>query len=455
MIITDGNSSDYPPPEIHPLQRLIVDDGLLLNAQRWRQSHEYHRSRQNLYYQSLYQPGIVRGLGVCVIDAPESISAQYRDNRWVQIQPGIAIDLTGNPIIVDRPIDFRIAKLVQTEPSTIYLVLRYVDPETLYRQSDQVLVAESFRIDEKNTPPSPQEIELCRITISPDCIEIRPATNVFYPDVNELDLRYRGRVRPRSAKTLRVGMVLQGNAEDVYLGQNLDYLLRSLAVLAPVTMDAEPVEEITLTSQDAQHRRDYHLLYMRYSQILSWGETEYNALKYYSDRGTVLFIEASSEQVNIADINSAIGELKQALNDIQFSQISEFKRELSSELTICESELKNRLQSALEPLENIAHQYLGIQLSNIEPISAQDPIKIHPFLFDELPIINREQTRLINWGKIIISIGCLSSGWGLNNHQELSRDSIRSAQELGINILNFAHHHYQLSSSQMQGKISP
>ncbi|QJB26941.1 hypothetical protein [Limnospira fusiformis] len=448
MIITERNSSDYPPPEIYPLQRLIVDDGLLLNAQRWRQSHEYHRARQNLHYQSLYQPGIVRGLGVCVIDAPESISAQYRDNRWVQIQPGIAIDLTGNPIIVDRPIEFRISSECRTEPITVYLVLRYVDPETLYRASEQVLVPESFRIDEKNTPPSAQEIELCRIAISANLTEIRPATDVFSPDVNELDLRYRVRVRPRSQKTrIRVG-VLQGTAEDFYVGENLFYLLRSLSVLAPMTMDAEPVEEITLTSQVADIPRDYSLLYMRYSQMLSWGETEYNHLKYYSDRGTILLIEASSVEVNIADINSAIGELKQALNDIQFAQVSEFRRELSSELTICESELQNRLESSLEPLQNIAHQYLGINISSMATISAQDPIKIHPFLFDELPIINGEPTRLINWGKIIISIGCLSSGWGLNSHQGLSRETIRSAQELGINILNFASENYHLSNSQ-------
>ncbi len=41
--------------KIEPLSRLVVRDGLLLNAERWRQAHQYHRQRQNLHYQSLHR----------------------------------------------------------------------------------------------------------------------------------------------------------------------------------------------------------------------------------------------------------------------------------------------------------------------------------------------------------------------------------------------------------------
>jgi len=43
----------FPPPPINPFQRLQASDGLLINAERWRRAHEYHRQRQNTHYQSL------------------------------------------------------------------------------------------------------------------------------------------------------------------------------------------------------------------------------------------------------------------------------------------------------------------------------------------------------------------------------------------------------------------
>ena len=108
----------FPSPTIAPMQRQQVRDGLLLTAERWQRAHDYQRKRQNLHYQSINQPGIVCGLGVRVIPAPEEVAAQYRDNRWVQIQPGIAIDLEGNPIVVPHQINFRIATcLLYTSPS--------------------------------------------------------------------------------------------------------------------------------------------------------------------------------------------------------------------------------------------------------------------------------------------------------------------------------------------------
>ena len=55
------------------------------------------------------QPGIVFGLGVRSIPAPEYASVQYRDGRWLEIKPGIAIDLQGNPIVVPELETYRIA----------------------------------------------------------------------------------------------------------------------------------------------------------------------------------------------------------------------------------------------------------------------------------------------------------------------------------------------------------
>ncbi|MBE9048586.1 hypothetical protein IQ255_30125 [Pleurocapsales cyanobacterium LEGE 10410] len=116
--------------EIEPLSRLVVRDGLLLNAERWQQAHQYHRQRQNLHYQSLHRGGIVFGLGVKAIAPPNRVPAQYRqEKRWLRIQPGMAIDNYGNPIIVTEAIDLRLTAYPQS--AMVYLVIRYVDPDNL------------------------------------------------------------------------------------------------------------------------------------------------------------------------------------------------------------------------------------------------------------------------------------------------------------------------------------
>ena len=137
---------------IKPLERFQVNDGLLLTAKLWKQAHDYHRQRQNIYYQSLHQPGIVSGLGVCIIDAPQEVAGEYKDQRWLKVQPGVAIDVNGNPIIVPRSLTFRIASdAPKSGEIVVYVVISYVDPDRLQIESNSQLITETFRIDEKTT----------------------------------------------------------------------------------------------------------------------------------------------------------------------------------------------------------------------------------------------------------------------------------------------------------------
>ena len=144
----------FPPPSIDPKQRLSslerirAYDGLVLNAQTWSKAHQYHRQRQNIYYQSLYQPGIVYGLGISIIDAPKEVSAKYRALPWVKIHPGIAIDWEGNPIVVPKEVTFPLnppQNLTKT-PLTVYLLINYRDPETLTQNNASDTIQETFRL---------------------------------------------------------------------------------------------------------------------------------------------------------------------------------------------------------------------------------------------------------------------------------------------------------------------
>ncbi|MEL7037567.1 MAG: hypothetical protein AAFO04_18375 [Cyanobacteria bacterium J06592_8] len=460
-MVTDP-PKNYPLPEISPLERFMVRDGMLLNAEGWKRTQEYHRQRQNLHYQSLFQPGIVRGLGVCAVTAPESIAAQYRDDRWVQIQPGIAIDVRGNPIIIDHPIEFRIASEATTEIIKVYLVISYVDPDTLHYQNHQDWAVETFRINEKNSPPDADEIELCRIMISVNTVQIQPAADVFDPDVNELDLRYRIPVKLRSPETIRIAQILQGNTEDFQIAENLSSLLNAVSVLHPRKISVEPLGEITLDSftelrPDQQLSSvlipEYCLLYARYSQIILWNDSQINNLKSHLDRGTVLLIEASSQDMQIDDMNSVIQELKQAIAELKLTNIQNIKQDLEAELLSCESELMERLEVAIQPVENLAKR-----LQNAVPYSGvvdrHHRLKTQPFLFSDLPVINNEEILIFNWGSVILSIGFLSSGWGVQDQISLSRESLRTAQEFGINILDFSYQKFWLSQLQLESSAN-
>ena len=167
--------NDFPYPEIKSFERLQVSDGLMINSERWRLAHEYHQHRQNVQYQSLFLPGIICGLGVAPIAAPEDLPAKFRDGRWVQIQPGMAIDLHGNYIIVPTPLDFRISTTAyDNQIETVYLVLSYVDPAKLKRPSANEILVETFRVNEKTDLPLDTDIEICRIKIEEGLLTIQP-----------------------------------------------------------------------------------------------------------------------------------------------------------------------------------------------------------------------------------------------------------------------------------------
>ncbi|MGC9505894.1 MAG: hypothetical protein ACP5D4_19475, partial [Baaleninema sp.] len=94
---------EFPYPHPEPLYRLDVYDGLTINAARWNDEREYHRRRQNVHYQGLHEPGILSGLGVRILQPSEIPDEMSRENvRWVEIEPGLALDLEGNPIVIPR-----------------------------------------------------------------------------------------------------------------------------------------------------------------------------------------------------------------------------------------------------------------------------------------------------------------------------------------------------------------
>lgn len=399
----------FSSPPIDPFERLHIYDSLMMNAKRWLMSHDYHRRRQNLHYQSVNQPGIVCGLGVQLIEPPESAPAKFRDRRWLKIQPGIAIDVEGNPIIVDRAInrEFRIGTETPLKGTlTVYLVVSYVEPENPDRKQESETIREWFRIDEKTSPPTPKEVEVCRIVFSSSTVVLQRPNDVFFPGINELDLRYRIKAKPKPETVLRVAQMQHTSTDDWYdspmqklndrISENLSYLMDSVSALYANFQGDREVRSVNL--QIHSEVVDYDLLYLADWQLLHLNEEEIYNLNNYLNNGGVILIEAATN-------NSYV----------------------------------------LETLHDIIKEQLEINLLSWQELSRQHPLRTQPFLFAAAPIINDQQINILQGDGIVLIEGDLSSHWGIDDELLLDRNEIRTAQELGINILHFAWRRRQIT----------
>ncbi len=391
----------FPNPAIAPMERQQVRDGLLLTAERWQRAHDYQRKRQNLHYQSINQPGIVCGLGVRVIPAPEEVAAQYRDHRWVQIQPGIAIDVEGNPIIVPHQINFRIAtELKDSEPVTVYLVAQYRDPDRLGGSPDREVVQETFRIDERSRLPERSDVELCRVLVRSSKQDLlRTPMDVFFPGYGELDLRYRRQAQARPQGLVQVAQI---NSDDPECSQNffnLTYLLRAVEDIYPSLKGAETVDRVTWD----ENIQPYELLYLTGQQGLSLNNHQFSMLSSYLKSGGTLLVDAPVQNTEL-----------------------------------------------IESVQLLA-QHLQTPLKSLQESRRDHPLRIKPFLFSALPVVDGSRVQLLSGGGIILAIGNLGGLWGLDEQLERSRTEIRTAQELGINILHFAWKRKQTIDLQSEG----
>ena len=397
-------NSFYSSPSPIPLERLNVYDSLMMNAQRWKVAHYYHRQRQNLHYQSLNEPGIVCGLGVRVIEPPSEAAARFRDKRWLEISPGIAIDVEGNPIIVDPKTDrtFRIATSPpMTGSLTVYLVVSYVEPQDLEKAAKSDTIREWFRLDEKTSPPAEHEVELCRIKLEPGTVELQNPVEVLLPDTNELDFRYRRQAKARPAKAV-VRVVTTVNAAY----DNMKYLMQSVASLYPALQGDTEIRQVDLYEK----LPECELVYLPALQVLNIDAKELKTLENYLQIGGVVFIEISHKD-----------------DDINYDILREGIEEL------VQTTFKTEMQSFSE-------------------LNRNHPLRTTPFLFGKLPQIDSKVIQLWNAGGIILVEGDLSEAWGgLNQDKALERNDVRTAHEFGINILDFARQRRQMTDYILQG----
>ncbi|MEO0806895.1 MAG: hypothetical protein AAFY33_11370 [Cyanobacteria bacterium J06643_4] len=306
-------SPSFPIPELAPLTRLNIHDKLRINAERWALAHDYHRQRQNIHYQALWQPGIVYGLGVKKIVAPAKTAQKFQDDRWLEIQPGLAIDSQGNPIVVKESDDrtYHLARPNLTQSlQTLYLSLSYVNPENLEFSEESDRIQEQFRFNQYIDHIDRNDIELCRVVLTQQNGSIGIPEDPLNPSHNQLDLRFRSLAEQRSPKWITLG----------YIGEVKTHTLDNIAALLAAMPGLYPqmqgrLERTTLFSLPIELRRTVDVAYLNASTLVQWyreaDRPSLNNIKQYLLDGGALIVEAPA----ITDeIDKALQFLKRGFN---------------------------------------------------------------------------------------------------------------------------------------------
>lgn len=427
------------PPTL-PLERLQVTDGLLLTAERWRVAHAYHRQRQNLHFQAGYQAGIVAGLGVCPITAPTQVAAQYRDGRWLQVQPGLAIDQEGNPIVVPRPINYRIVAEPRLEPLQVYLVLSFVDPDRLEGQDGTHVVQETFRLEEKVVPPDATEIELCRLWLLPGEVQVRSPRNGFTPNANELDLRYRPWIQPRPKGDVQLGYMTLTSSPNPSVEAALGGLIGALPGLYPALQGNLEVGHLDLRQGNPLLTRGllYDLLYLAHRDAQQLQASEVEGLKTYLATGGVVLVDVPAVGTELDELSKVWGDVMQALGKVAATESESVYQELRTEQLELERCMALEIETLMPSLAPLLAQEAAAAADQGGQLDLQHPLRMQPFRFGMFPLLRKTPLALFSWGGVVVAIGGVSTAWGGDETLFLPRDIIRSAQELGVNLLHFA-----------------
>lgn len=399
-----------------PLQRIQVNDGMLITADHWQIAHGYHQQRQTIHYEALHQGGIVSGLGVSVGPIPEVAPSKYRQPRWLTIQPGLAIDAQGNPIVVAKPESCYLSAQ-PTEETTIYIVLKHSE-----RSSQADIVQEAFQILEKDVPAEADEVELCRVSMMAGSDAISPPEDVFSPTPNQLDLRYRQPVQPRPQITARVA-AWSRRRESI---SHFEQLFKALPSLYPA-----------LQGQVISQPLKSDLSHLSYDNFCQLDRTEQHRLALYLKRGGVMLIEAAA---------GSLGELYQVEAELRVAAkrkgiTPSLQASAEQELIEIQSCIKDAVAQLAAPLQSFIETE-RLALPDAGNLPADHRVRSQPFHFGRWPTLNSQPIGLYGWGGLLLLVGSLPQAWG--HLSDLPREEIRSAQELGINLLTLAAHRRQM-----------
>lgn len=238
-------SQFYPLPSLidepfnKPLKSFHATDGIVLDAELWNLTQDYHQRRQNLHHQTFYKPGIVCGFGI-----------KLRSSSKVEIQPGIAIDLYGNPIILTETKQHTVVSEVNNTDKPIYKLI-YIEHREKKRNDGDNSDGKSPQIVEgvcmlgvQTNELKEHQLELCRIKLEPkEQVNLKPTRKIFEPESNTLDFRFRQQAAIRAEKIVRIAQLQHDKQTEL---NYLKYLQEATTALYPQLDVIETIDSVTL-----------------------------------------------------------------------------------------------------------------------------------------------------------------------------------------------------------------
>lgn len=292
--------------------------GLMLDADTWRDAHDYHRAVMGLHLLTMHGTGVAAGLDI-VPDASD------RAGRTLNVSRGVAVDSLGRMIVVAQPQQRRIGT---ERRGTIYLLLEYREVYTRdVQQSAEGVgqptrVNEVFQLQERDRVSETPHVELVRIEFDPHGGPISMPRNPSAPGVNELDFRSRVALRSlsdnllfqsaaafvppsvspppapapdptpppapswRTSRTLRLGLARHDDDEWDLHADGLRFLIREVQVATGQTVQFSP----SIPISDAEN---VDFLMISGHQSLSLTEDDQRGIGRMLDRGGTVFTEVS------------------------------------------------------------------------------------------------------------------------------------------------------------------
>lgn len=392
--------------KVNPFQGLVID------ADTWRDAHNYHRDQHRLHTLIFHKTGIVDGLEVKANNPPD---------LSVTINPGIAIEPEGNTIIVPQTQRY---KIQTREKRMIYLIIQFREVPTEPYQPPEggqpTRILEAYRIEEREKLPSESHLELARIDFDPAQAAIKDAANASNAGKNEINLSFRQTV------TLEV-------PEKVTVVTEKPSKATKEAPSPPQEIPSAPKETITIghavlgeASKDL-HSGGLKNLVGEISRLDNLeAKLEENILIDKGiDKYTMLYLTGNSKFELTEEQQTALGDFLTSGGIIFGEGCAEGQKEAQSkgskEFGLAFNQLASQLKNKLEIVQR-GHSLLST---------------VH--IFSSVPD-GAESGMLLEGGGMVYSGSDYGCAWqGGHQDNPLPRDIIRSSIEIGTNIAIHAH----------------
>jgi hypothetical protein len=388
------------------LKRVNPFEGLIIDADAWRDAHDYHRDHLRLHLLAFHFNGIVQGLDVIANSPPD---------QSVTVQPGIGVDPEGNVIVVPQQQKYRL----QTQKAgPVYIVIQFREvPGEPYQPPNggqPTRMLDAYRIQERDKLPSEPYLELARIDYDPAGGAIQDIKGSLSPAKNTIDLRHRKisapatvektAPPPKKKETVATQVEVVPQVEEMVVGymvlSGTDKALHSAGLQNLVSKATRPgnliisLKEITSLTQDLE---SYSLLYLTGTGRFDLDTTQQESLVKFVQSGGTILGEACSEGPDAG--------LSRGAKDfgLAFNQLA--------------GQLKHKLESVKRghPLLSALH------------------------VFSDAPP-GAENGMLMAGGNVVYSGSDYGCAWqGGHQTEPLSREVIRASFEIGENILAYSH----------------